>query len=283
MPDSKDLRLYARFDIAMDEHPKVMLLSDAAFRALIEATFYARRQMTDGFLDDRVALRKWGSDVVGELASNHDERPSFEAVDGGWQIRDYAEHQTTRADIEAKREAGRKGGLAKAKQAASTSVAGARDSQDSASSKGLAEGVANVYESLAKTETETELERRSKDLSVVDAHLFDEFWSLWPRKEGKAAAVKAWAKATAKIDPLDLLERVGVYTQHRNRPAVEFVPHASTWLNGERWNDGPPVARSSTVKPSQSDRFHDTLRMGRELQAEIDQAAIEGAEMKRIA
>src|SRR5690606_5505293 len=109
---AKDDRLYARFDIGMDEHPKIMLLSDAAFRTLIEATLYARRQLTDGFLDARVAKRKWGGEALDELASNHPERPSLIPVEGGWQLRDYAEHQTTRADIEAKREAGRAGGRA---------------------------------------------------------------------------------------------------------------------------------------------------------------------------
>lgn len=144
---AKDRRLYARFDIGMDEHPKVMLLSDAAFRALIESTMYARRQLTDGFLDERVVSKKWGLDVATELTSNGSGRPSWLKVDGGYRIHDFAEHQVTSADIEAKREAGRAGGLAKAKQKASTSVAPA--------SKTLEQ---NASKPLAKTETETETE-----------------------------------------------------------------------------------------------------------------------------
>lgn len=144
---TKDRRLYARFDIGMDEHAKIMLLSDAAFRALFESTLYSRRQLTDGFLDERIVMRKWGADVASELTSNDPERPSWAKVDGGYQIHDFAEHQTTNADIEAKRAAGRKGGLAKPKQNASTTQAGA--------SKVLEQ---NGSKSLAKTETETETE-----------------------------------------------------------------------------------------------------------------------------
>jgi len=154
---AKDERLYARFDIGMPEHPKVMLLSDAAFRALVECTMYARRQLTDGFLDERIALRMWGREVMEELASNHPERPSLERIDGGWQIRDYEEHQITRADIERKREAGRAGGLAKAKQASSKDVAPATEMLKQ-----------NPGTSLAMTETETELKTETSTSNEVD-------------------------------------------------------------------------------------------------------------------
>jgi hypothetical protein len=120
---TKDRRLYARFDIGMPEHPKIMLLSDAAFRALFESTMYARRQLTDGFLNARIVSRMWGQEVADELSSNDPEKPSWIKVEGGYMIHDFEEHQVTRNDIEAKREAGRQGGLARAKQMASKGVA----------------------------------------------------------------------------------------------------------------------------------------------------------------
>jgi hypothetical protein len=143
----KDRRLYAKFDIGMDEHTKIMFLSDAAFRGLFESTLYSRRQLTDGFLDERVVLKKWGAEVAAELSSNDAAKPSWIRIEGGWQIHDFAEHQTTTKDIEKKRESGRKGGLAKAKQEASTSEAPAKHLLEECSST-----------SLAKTETETETE-----------------------------------------------------------------------------------------------------------------------------
>lgn len=174
---AKDDRLYARFDIAMDEHPKVMLLSDAGFRALVEATLYSRRQLTDGFLAARIAERKWGRDVITELTGNDPERPSWKqhVKDGvdGYMIHDFAEHQTTNADIEAKREAGRRGGLAKAAKRGSTSLAPATD---------LLEQKASTTPSapLAITETETETETTQLLLSDADASdagtLLDDSW-----------------------------------------------------------------------------------------------------------
>ena len=148
---TKDRRLYAKFDIGMDEHAKIVVLSDAAFRALFESTLYSRRQLTDGFLDERIVLRKWGANIAAELTSNDPQRPSWIKVEGGWAIHDFAQHQTTNEDIAKKREAGRKGGLAKAEQKASKNVAPASE---------VPEHLPDI--TLAKTETETETSSSSE-------------------------------------------------------------------------------------------------------------------------
>jgi hypothetical protein len=169
IPDStprKDRRLYAKFDIGMDEHTKIMFLSDAAFRALFESTLYSRRQLTDGFLDERVVKRKWGAEVAAELSSNDAERPSWIKVEGGWMIHDFAEHQTTTLDIERKREAGRKGGLAKAKHEPSKTEAPATEVLEQ-----------NASNSLAKTETETETETCVKPPRKKPAHRIPDSWA----------------------------------------------------------------------------------------------------------
>lgn len=98
-----DKRLFAPFPIEMDEHPKIIGLSDAAFRAIFEATFYSRRMMSDGFLDERVVLKRWGQAVADELGSNDPERPSWIRVENGWRIHDFEKHHPLKADIEAKR------------------------------------------------------------------------------------------------------------------------------------------------------------------------------------
>ena len=113
----KDNRLYGRFVLDFADHPKIMPLSDAAFRCLVEATLWSRKHMTDGFLSKRLAIAKWSLDVLLELASNDPEKPSLVEAEEGWYIRDFAEHQSTKAEIEALREtrktAGRRGGLVK--------------------------------------------------------------------------------------------------------------------------------------------------------------------------
>lgn len=245
----KDDRLYARFDIGMDEHPKIMLLSDAAFRALMEATFYARRQMTDGFLDERVAVRKWGREVIDELASNHEERPTLERVDGGWKIRDYEEHQVTREDIERKREAGRAGGLAKAKHNASKPVARASNPQ----TESVGTGLANGYESLAKKETEKELEKEKEKIKpssapAARASMFDAAYESWPKKVDRKDAAEKWPRAVKAFGgtEADLVVVVKAHADaYRAHSSKQFTPALVVWLNKERWNNELPTASES--------------------------------------
>lgn len=215
---AKDRRLYARFDINMPEHPKVMLLSDAAFRALFESTMYSRRQLTDGFIDARIAIAKWGNDVANELSSNDPDKPSWVKVDGGYQLHDFSEHQVTTADIQAKREAGRLGGLAKA----SKTVAPAKQVVDVCSST-----------TLAKTETETELKRTSSPSAT--SMEFDQFWAAYPKKVGKQLAIKAYAKALKLTTPQKILEGVQGLIGQKLEP--KFIPHPTSWLNAGRWED----------------------------------------------
>lgn len=81
----------------------------------------------------------------------------------------------------------------------------------------------------------------STDVELVDG--FDDFWRAYPRKTGKAQAVKAWGK----LKPVDREQAVGILPEHvsywhRAGTATQFIPHPATWLNGRRWEDELPSA-----------------------------------------
>lgn len=84
-----------------------------------------------------------------------------------------------------------------------------------------------------------------KDSASTDQ--FDAFWAEYPRKDGKAAALKAWPKACKKLEPPRLVAAARYWAGLWKAAGQEksFIPHASTWLNGERWNDEPPSPRAS--------------------------------------
>ena len=67
---------------------------------------------------------------------------------------------------------------------------------------------------------------------------FDEFWQAYPKKVGKAAAIKAWSKLKG-VTLLELLNAVRCQAKTADwlKDGGQFVPHAATWLNGERWMD----------------------------------------------
>ena len=70
------------------------------------------------------------------------------------------------------------------------------------------------------------------------SELFEKFWSVYPKGVGKSAAYKAWKKK--KLESLadrlieDVVSRV---LQDDAWKDIKFVPHASTYLNQERWTD----------------------------------------------
>lgn len=70
--------------------------------------------------------------------------------------------------------------------------------------------------------------------------VFNSAWELYPRKEAKKDALKAW-KAAVKL-PLfmasEILEAIRQQTDNNWRfKDRQFIPLFATWLRGERWND----------------------------------------------
>jgi hypothetical protein len=83
-------------------------------------------------------------------------------------------------------------------------------------------------------------------LDVVDD--FETWWSHYPRKVGKATALKAYVKARQTQSADELLAAVQAYALDANLPAKEFRPHPATWLRGGRWEDEPEPVRERDVR-----------------------------------
>jgi hypothetical protein len=68
---------------------------------------------------------------------------------------------------------------------------------------------------------------------------FVAFWEAYPRKTDKGHARKAWLKALRNRVPPELLTAAAMaFREDPNRPRqIQYVPHPTTWLNGERYND----------------------------------------------
>lgn len=89
---------------------------------------------------------------------------------------------------------------------------------------------------------------------------FAAFWKVYPLKTAKGAARKAWAKAVkAAGDPDRIVQGAYRFSLDPNR-VDEFTPHPATWLNGERWDDGPLPARGTNgSKPTKLQRTFDVI------------------------
>lgn len=68
---------------------------------------------------------------------------------------------------------------------------------------------------------------------------FDVFWLLYPRHVAKANARKAWDKINPALH-VSIIEAVAAWRPVWATKDAEFLPHAASWLNGERWDDELP-------------------------------------------
>ncbi len=69
---------------------------------------------------------------------------------------------------------------------------------------------------------------------------FDEFWATALRKIGKGDARKCYGRAIKRADEDVILDAWGTANRGWRGKDIQFVPHPSTWLNQDRWDDEQP-------------------------------------------
>jgi hypothetical protein len=108
-----------------------------------------------------------------------------------------------------------------------------------------------------------ELEQRKDLRTLVQKPIdpdpaFEEFWKTYPRREAKGAARRAWGKAVRLTNPDEILSAAARYRDDSNRDPA-FTAHPATWLNGERWLDGPLPARNDSRSEKKVDEVRDVI------------------------
>lgn len=99
-----------------------------------------------------------------------------------------------------------------------------------------------------KTTTETTSERK-KSMAAHAAVRFEDFWSLYPKKDKRKPAIKVWNR----LAPDDALVAVILAAVRRQRGSPKwregFIPNPDGWLRNEQWTD------EGTVAPSLKEQF----------------------------
>lgn len=95
----------------------------------------------------------------------------------------------------------------------------------------------NKKEKEGENKIEIEIENKKKS---YDADGFAAFWAAYPKKAGKADALKAWNKLKPDIvlqakmgEALTAQKKSPQWTKNNG----QYIPMPSTWLNGKRWED----------------------------------------------
>jgi uncharacterized protein YdaU (DUF1376 family) len=69
---------------------------------------------------------------------------------------------------------------------------------------------------------------------------FVEWWELYPKKVGKAAALRAWKTAVRRVAPGVILHALRGQLPALEAKESQYRPNPSTWLNQGRWDDEAP-------------------------------------------
>ena len=154
-----------------------------------------------------------------------------------------------------KAESGKLGGRKKQSESnpeANGSKTEAKRKQNEASEK--QEQTESKKENKKEKEGENKIEIENKKKSY-DADGFAAFWAAYPKKAGKADALKAWNKLAPDVvlqEQMGKALEVQKQSQQWRKDGGQYIPMPATWLNGRRWEDEAPQAQS---QESQFDRM----------------------------
>lgn len=154
-----------------------------------------------------------------------------------------------------KAESGKLGGRKKQSESnpeANGSKTEAKRKQNEASEK--QEQTESKKENKKEKEGENKIEIENKKKSY-DADGFAAFWAAYPKKAGKADALKAWNKLAPDVvlqEQMGKVLEVQKQSQQWRKDGGQYIPMPATWLNGRRWEDEAPQAQS---QESQFDRM----------------------------
>jgi hypothetical protein len=207
-------------------HPKAIQAGPVAAYLYVCGLCYCRKHHTGGFIPARalplLGLNTRPQRMVDALV----EAGLWIKSEGGYNVHDYdgfyadEDDKAGKHDLRRKRqEAGRMGGLAKASNTPSKTLA-------SASSK---DGM------VRSGDLDQQLEERKREAD------FGAFWDHYPKKDAKKAAREIWMKLklddeTQRIIRADLERRC--QSAQWLKEGGQFIPMARTYLGQKRWEDG---------------------------------------------
>ena len=106
-------------------------------------------------------------------------------------------------------------------------------------------GVGNKVDGGRKQSLHNNIDNTIEDIivnniySAFDAKkAFESFWEIYPRKINKKKAEEKFLKICKDEETFNkIIDAVKVQTKTEQWKDVQYIPHPTTWLNGERWND----------------------------------------------
>ena len=118
-----------------------------------------------------------------------------------------------------------------------------------------------------KERSKEKKEEKEKELSIK----FDRFWQAYPRKVCKKAAFEKFRAAMKKDVTLEqMLEALEEHKGSEQWQDPQYIPHPSTWLNQERWDDElTPLPNQNQEEPPPPPRVEERFIDGEWVTVEV--------------
>ena len=223
-----------KVDDKLHDHRKIAIAgADAMGTWVLAGSWCSDNPETDGFIPTRVLMRytrAYRSRAAKLVEATLWEVANFKG-EQGFRFTNWAEYQFTAADKEKDRDSARE------------RMRNLR-AERKASSENVRPNISDVRKSSPDVLDPVPVPlpvpepKKEKLPSVAARDRFDDFWSVYPRREDPGRAKAAWARAAKKADPDLIIDGARRYAADPNREQ-QFTKHPTTWLNAESWSNGP--------------------------------------------
>lgn len=236
-----------KVDDILHGHPKVIEVPLESMGLWVLAGSWCACYLRDGFISFAAVSHLGGTDESAQALVDAD---LWIREDTGFRFKNWEEFQPTKAEVEADR----------AKNAERMRKYRSNKASNTATNTASAE-----------TPTRPDPTRPKVTSNEVTKEHFDHFWDAYPRKIGKPKALLAYNKAIRHSDCTEILNGLEKWVDYWKYVDPQFIPHPTTWLNGERWQDQPPTPHDPS-HDTQARRNLETVEYFRNLeQGEIEQ------------
>lgn len=252
-------------------HAKTMLAGNAAMGLWVRAGSWSSQQLTDGHIPSHIIAALGTHAQAGKLVS----AGLWDFAEGGYQFHQWTERQPNSAAVKAERFAARErmADLRAKKKGVKKASSQVRDSGSDEQPRTFDRSSENVQESFALPDpvpVPVPSQSRPKTNTSANAERdFEKFWDAYGKKTARADALRAFKKALKKTDAATLIRAAEEHLAWHYLPGNDpkFLPHASKWLNGERWNDERSSRRPAAPANKAEERMRANLAVVAELEA----------------
>lgn len=220
-----DKRAYFKVDVGYLSNPKVAALAEEQPRAVLlhlQCVAYAAQHFTDGRVPVRLAMRLACAEQC-DLDACINAGLLHRVNDATVDVHDFLEHQRSATEARGASDKGKK-------------AADARWNRPPSNASSIPPSNASSMPNPMPREKERDI----KEPAPLVPDGFGTWWAHYPKRVNRGAALKAYKTALRKADTETLLAAVQAYAVTAKLADPKFIPHASTWLNGERWLDAEP-------------------------------------------